>query len=265
MVGLARDPDPTQLSAAAHGDNPDGRTEEDTMRTVAILTALLIGTPCTNIAAAQAVSVENTSSFVGNGRWDWTVYLRADKALLGEIKCVEYTLHPTFPNPLQVICERGNEETPFALDGSGWGEFNVQITVKFTNRPPLQLTHWLKLSSPNRPQICSVAATKILGEHGVWSFGPPLYVYVEEIHKTRASHLIMISTTQKLDLRTFDWHDVKRGLKEAKTNTLLGNTYRELDLKPEQPVTLMLPGKSNVQLFANYPSQHGTIEVDICK
>jgi transcription initiation factor IIF auxiliary subunit len=96
--------------------------------------------------SAQDIAVENTSSPIGNGRWAWTVYLNASAPTLDKVKCVEYHLHPTFPNPLQVVCERGQQQ-PFALRGSGWGEFNVVVTVKFTDGTERQYSHWLKLSS----------------------------------------------------------------------------------------------------------------------
>ncbi len=104
--------------------------------------------PC---VLAQDISVKNTSSTIGNGRWAWTVYLDAPSTTLDKVKCVEYHLHPTFPNPLQVVCERGQQQ-PFALHGSGWGEFNVVVNVKFIDGTEQQYNHWLKLSSSSPPE-----------------------------------------------------------------------------------------------------------------
>ncbi len=99
------------------------------------------------VAAAQDISIKNTSSPIGNARWQWTVYLDAPPATLEKIKCVEYHLHPTFPNPLQVVCERGQQQ-PFALNGSGWGEFNVAVKVQFLDGRVQSYDHWLALSAP---------------------------------------------------------------------------------------------------------------------
>lgn len=68
---------------------------------------------------------------------------------LDKIKYVQYTLHPTFPNPIRVVCERGpNDQEPFALHGDGWGEFDVGVKVIFVDQePPLSFTYHLKLAT----------------------------------------------------------------------------------------------------------------------
>ena len=50
--------------------------------------------------------VENDSLplFVGQ---QMDVFIQAPPAVLSQIKCVEYTLHPTFPNPVRQVCDRG--------------------------------------------------------------------------------------------------------------------------------------------------------------
>ncbi len=53
--------------------------------------------------AQSGVTAGNTSKPAGDGRWDWTVYVTAPPAVLNEIRCVEYTLHPTFPNPIRRV------------------------------------------------------------------------------------------------------------------------------------------------------------------
>ena len=115
------------------------------MKISAIRTGLAV-TAFALCVSSQDISVENTSSPIGNGRWSWTVYLDAPSRTLDKVKCVEYHLHPTFPNPLQVVCERGQQQ-PFALHGSGWGEFNVVVNVKFIDGTEQHYNHWLKLSS----------------------------------------------------------------------------------------------------------------------
>jgi transcription initiation factor IIF auxiliary subunit len=111
-----------------------------TIRTVLAVMALL------PFVSAQDISVKNTSSLIGNGRWAWTVYIDAPLPILDKVRCVEYHLHPTFPNPLHVVCERGQQE-PFALHGNGWGEFNVVVKVTFLDGTVQPYNHWLTLSS----------------------------------------------------------------------------------------------------------------------
>jgi transcription initiation factor IIF auxiliary subunit len=108
----------------------------------AAVTLMLLGPSL----AAQDISIKNTSSPIGNGRWQWTIYLDAASPILDRVKCVEYHLHPTFPNPLQVVCERGQEQS-FALNGNGWGEFNVAVKVQFLDGSEKSYNHWLSLNS----------------------------------------------------------------------------------------------------------------------
>jgi transcription initiation factor IIF auxiliary subunit len=70
-------------------------------------------------ALAQDMSASNTSRFLGNGRWEWTVYINASPQVLRQIDCVEYTLHPTFPRPVQWVCTIGESRSPFGLSTTG--------------------------------------------------------------------------------------------------------------------------------------------------
>ncbi|KAF5727845.1 hypothetical protein HS088_TW22G01542 [Tripterygium wilfordii] len=75
----------------------------------------------------------------------WTVYVRgATNEDLGVvIKRVVFQLHSSFNNPTRVV-----ESPPFELSESGWGEFEIAITLFFHNDvcdKPLNLFHHLKL------------------------------------------------------------------------------------------------------------------------
>ncbi|KAJ4962902.1 hypothetical protein NE237_022841 [Protea cynaroides] len=75
----------------------------------------------------------------------WTVYVRgATNEDLGVvIKRVVFTLHPSFSNPTRAV-----ESPPFELSESGWGEFEIVITIHFHNDvcdKQLDLYHHLKL------------------------------------------------------------------------------------------------------------------------
>lgn len=73
------------------------------------------------LASAQDVKVDKTSEYVGKNRWKWTLFIEAPPDVLDKIKCVEYALHPSFPNPIQVVCDRGSDKEAFAL-----GEKNLR-------------------------------------------------------------------------------------------------------------------------------------------
>lgn len=58
----------------------------------------------------------------------WRVFVDEPEENLRQIKMVIYSLHATFPNPTQI---RDDPDNQFALETSGWGEFNILVTVKF--------------------------------------------------------------------------------------------------------------------------------------
>jgi transcription initiation factor IIF auxiliary subunit len=78
----------------------------------------------------------------------WVVFVDEEQGTLDRIKEVEYTLHPTFPRPVQV---RSDPRDKFALRTAGWGEFNVLARVRFKDGTTDYLAYPLKLSKRRRP------------------------------------------------------------------------------------------------------------------
>ncbi|KAF9599600.1 hypothetical protein IFM89_001096 [Coptis chinensis] len=75
----------------------------------------------------------------------WTVYVRSatNEDLGVVIKRAVFQLHPSFNNPTRVV-----ESPPFELSESGWGEFEIAISLFFHNDvcdKQLDLYHHLKL------------------------------------------------------------------------------------------------------------------------
>eukprot|EP00898_Chlorokybus_atmophyticus_P006141 jgi/Chlat1/6528/Chrsp45S06000 len=76
----------------------------------------------------------------------WTCYVRStdntdDLAYI--IKRVVFNLHPSFAKPTRVV-----EQPPFQVTETGWGEFEIAITVFFQGdaaEKPVELFHHLKL------------------------------------------------------------------------------------------------------------------------
>lgn len=58
----------------------------------------------------------------------WTVYVRSatNEDLSVIVKRAVFQLHPSFHNPTRVV-----EQPPFELSESGWGEFEIAITLYF--------------------------------------------------------------------------------------------------------------------------------------
>ena len=73
----------------------------------------------------------------------WMIFVDEPPERLNEIESVEYILHPTFPKPLQV---RRDPQDSFALETSGWGEFNIIIRVNFKDGRKEDLKYWLDLT-----------------------------------------------------------------------------------------------------------------------
>ena len=95
----------------------------------------------------SAVSTGNDSRYVGDGRWEWTVFLLADDRTLDAIECVEYTLHPTFPDPVRKVCDRGSVRGKgFFLSANGWGVFTIGVQVMFRDGDTTSLKHQLRFS-----------------------------------------------------------------------------------------------------------------------
>lgn len=92
---------------------------------------------------AQPICTQNISQSVGGDRWDWTVFIDPQSDDLDKIKCVEYTLHPTFPDPVRIVCAMGRVDQPFPLSTNGWGTFWIGIRVLLRDGSIRELGHQL--------------------------------------------------------------------------------------------------------------------------
>ncbi len=88
------------------------------------------------------ITTNNSATYVGKDRWNWTVFIQADDRTLYQIQCVEYHLHPTFPEPVQKVCTQGSESGKgFFLTANGWGTFTVKLNVIFKDGERIRLNH----------------------------------------------------------------------------------------------------------------------------
>jgi len=90
------------------------------------------------------IKAGNVAESIGKDRWKWTVFILGSTEALNRIRCVEYTLHPTFPETVHEVCELGTEDRPFALSAIGWGTFTIRIRVFLKNGEVQKLMHHLK-------------------------------------------------------------------------------------------------------------------------
>jgi transcription initiation factor IIF auxiliary subunit len=122
--------------------------------------------------AAQELSFSNTSRYLCDGRWEWTVFIQALPEVLTEIKHVEYKLHPTFPNPVQKVDSLGDQRYPFGLTRTGWGVFEISIRVVFKNRRVHPLKHMLTFEAQPVKDSLPIGAGNVATQmgKGLWSW-----------------------------------------------------------------------------------------------
>ena len=81
----------------------------------------------------------------GQNYYRWKVFVDAPESVMAEIKEVEYTLHPTFPDPVRTSRDRNDR---FALEASGWGEFTILAKVRLKDGSEQAVPYWLDLHKP---------------------------------------------------------------------------------------------------------------------
>jgi hypothetical protein len=89
------------------------------------------------------IETRNIATKIGKVRWRWSVFIESDSETLAMIDCVEYTLHPTFPDPVQKICNMGSPTQAFATHATGWGTFKIKLRVFFRDGTIRDLDHQL--------------------------------------------------------------------------------------------------------------------------
>eukprot|EP00347_Sterkiella_histriomuscorum_P000903 403374081 len=81
----------------------------------------------------------------------WACYVRGlnEEDISYFIKKVQFSLHPSFPEPVRTI-----EKFPFEICLTGWGEFDIGIKIFFTDpaEKPVEMGHLLKLYPGNNQQ-----------------------------------------------------------------------------------------------------------------
>src|SRR4051812_10696149 len=96
------------------------------------LIMLSVAGSCPASAQGRGLELRNVAQSEANGKsWKWTAFIAGPPDKLTNIACVEYTLHPTFPNPVRKVCNTTNPRYPFGLEAVGWGTFNIHAKVEF--------------------------------------------------------------------------------------------------------------------------------------
>jgi hypothetical protein len=96
---------------------------------------------------ATTLNFDNVFSPLSANRYSWTVWLAEPASMLGEIKCVEYKLHPTFPNPVRLQCDPAKA---FSLSTAGWGQFRISLRIMWKDGHETTQFYDLDLGSEDR-------------------------------------------------------------------------------------------------------------------
>jgi hypothetical protein len=225
------------------------------------------------LTAQSGVTTDNTSKYIGNNRWEWTVFVKASQDTVAKIHCVEYLLHPTFPNRDRMVCERGQTaDQPFPLTGNGWGGFDIPVKVIFNDGHSESMTHHLRFDAPASaaPAGCNSANDFTMREHGIQEIGanlPGFYLYAEEIHAKLASRFYLVKTAGAIDAKTFNWQKFRQA-SNLKRKSTLANTdaaaYVSVSAALDKRVPMPVSGAMAAMYFKD-AQEHGSIHVVICK
>jgi transcription initiation factor IIF auxiliary subunit len=99
------------------------------------------------MAEKNTLTIEQSEQYEGDDWWSWSVWIDGPETALDEVDFVEYTLHPTFRDPVRKISTRKNG---FKLSTSGWGVFPIYARVCNKDSSVVQLKHQLKLYYPDK-------------------------------------------------------------------------------------------------------------------
>ena len=194
-------------------------------------TAVLL---CLPLTAFGQISFANTSTYVGSGNWNWTIYVQADTATLNRIQCVTYTLHPTFA-PVPPVCNE--QSSKFSLSANGWGTFVVNIRVLYKDKRMQNFQHQLvftqQQSTPAGPAALSAENWSKQIEPGWWEWGVRIRGTAANLNKVRCVEYTLhrsfpnpvrtVCTRQNnFELRTTGWGTFTIPIKVLfKDNTVL--------------------------------------------
>ncbi|CAA6655920.1 unnamed protein product [Spirodela intermedia] len=111
----------------------------------------------------------------------WTVYIRGatNEDLSSVVKRAVFQLHPSFDNPTRIV-----ESAPFEVSESGWGEFEIAITLFFHSDVcdrQLELYHQLKLYPEEESGAQSTKKPVVVETYDEIVFSDPSEAFVARI------------------------------------------------------------------------------------
>lgn len=111
----------------------------------------------------------------------WTVYVRGatNEDLSVVVKRAVFQLHSSFNNPTRVV-----EAPPFEVSESGWGEFEIMITLHFHSdvcEKPLTFYHHLKLYPEDESGPMSIKKPVVIESYNEIVFPEPSEAFLARV------------------------------------------------------------------------------------
>jgi len=132
--------------------------------------------------SSRPVHAANVARYLGDDKWEWTVFLDGSSEDLARIARVEYT---PGANATRLVAGRaGDANRPWAVTGTGYGTMDVGVRIKFTDGSVQRLLHTLQFGGASGSDGCSGPVSvrsrhyQLLNEP---AFRKQLYVYVDDI------------------------------------------------------------------------------------
>jgi transcription initiation factor IIF auxiliary subunit len=98
----------------------------------------------------QEFTIQQWEKYEGDDWWKWAVWIEGRDEALDLIDFVEWTLHPSFSNPIRKIYKR---KSKFRLETGGWGVFQIVARVQMKDGVQTKLRHYLKLHYPDGREV----------------------------------------------------------------------------------------------------------------
>lgn len=152
------------------------------------------------VGHSQGLSISNTSSDVGKGRFKWTIYVEADKNGLSNIDHVEYRLPEAYGDKaLRKVSTPRIGKYPFSLTDVAFEPFSIGVTIFFKDGKNQKLSDYALIFGGTIVSPGGVAITqtiKLKQRHSVDIRDPELKgvisVYVDDIHDVSKKQLFYI-------------------------------------------------------------------------
>src|SRR6185369_12353366 len=107
---------------------------------------------------AGQIDLRQSSEYVRQNWWNWSVWIEAPANVLSKIEYVNYKLHSTFTDPVR---HQTNSQQKFLLKSAGWGEFTINAEIKPKDGNAFTKRHWLTLEYPQSAPAIKSASTSI--------------------------------------------------------------------------------------------------------